>query len=293
MRPKLEQLAQGSGNQSFLCYGVEVDAFELLWHYHPEYELTCILKGKGQRLVGDEYQSFEEGDLVLLPPLLPHTWVSDPSHQGPCRAIVIQFSQEFVAQLTQFPEMKSLERLCARAGRGLFFPPARNGELSQLLQRMIQAGELVRFSLLLQVLQKLALKKSAPIASMTYRPMKGRENQQRIGKVFAYVQQSFSEEVSLAKAARLVHLSESAFCKFFKRASGKTFSDYTNDIRIGYASQLLLETDQSVRDISIASGFESLTYFNRVFRRKKKMTPGQFRQLNAVYSSKRSSSRSR
>lgn len=289
MKPRLEQLGQASGNRSFLCYRVTVAAFELLWHYHPEYELTYILRGKGKRLVGDEYQRFEEGDFVLLPPLLPHTWISDQPGDGPCSAIVIQFPEAFAAQLLEFPELKSLEKLFAKAGRGLHFSIPKTGEILSLLQKMPEANEVARFGQLLQVLQKLSLRKSTPIASVSYKPVKGNENQHRISKVFQYVQQSFADEISLDKAAGLLHLSESAFCKFFKRTSGKTFSDYVNEIRIGHACQLLLETDQSIRDIAAASGFESMTYFNRIFLRKKKMTPGAFRQIRPAYSSSKAS----
>ena len=94
-----------------------------------------------------------------------------------------------------------------------------------------------------------------------------------------YVQKEFKETVSLKKAASIIHLSESAFCKFFKRTSGKTFSDYTNEIRIAHACQLLIETDKPIIEIANDSGFESLTYFNRVFLRKKKKRPGEYRRI--------------
>jgi AraC-like DNA-binding protein len=176
--------------------------------------------------------------------------------------------------------MKQLEKLIGKAGRGLQFAPQGRDDVKPLLQQMIRAGEVVRFSLLLQVLQKLVGRKSSAIASLSYKRVKPNENQLRINKVFEYVQKRFNEEVSLTKASSLVHLSESAFCKFFKRASGRTFSDYVNEIRIGNACQLLMETDLPIRAIADASGFESLTYFNRVFLRKKKMTPVKFRRLN-------------
>lgn len=278
MKPKLEQLRQPAGNRSFLCYRVSVPSFELLWHYHPEYELTYILKGRGKRLVGDEYQAFEAGDFVLLPPLMPHTWISDQPDDGLSSAIVIQFPETFAAKLLEFPELKILEKLFAKAGRGLHFTVPKTAEILPLLQKMPEANDVTQLANLQQILQKLTLRKSSPIASISYKPLKGKENQQRISMVFKYVQQSFREEISLGKAAGLVHLSESAFCKFFKRASGKTFSDYVNEIRIGHACQLLLETDHSVRDIAIASGFESMTYFNRVFLRKKNIRPGEFRK---------------
>jgi AraC-like DNA-binding protein len=279
MKPKLEQLTQRNNNRSFFSYEVSVPSFEFLWHYHPEYELTYIIKGKGKRLVGDVYEKFQEGDFVLIPPLLPHTWVSEKKGKEKCRAIVIQFSLDFIEQLFQFPELTSLRKLFANADRGLQLKISKNHDLPLLLQKIVQGNELVSFTLLLQLLQQLTAKKAAPVVSVHYKPMKGNENQQRINKVFQYVQKEFGEHISLKKAASLIHLSESAFCKFFKRASGKTFSDYTNEIRIAHACQLLIESDTSISEIAYNSGFDSTTYFNRVFLRKKKLRPLEYRKM--------------
>ncbi len=279
MKPKLEQLAHRNNNRSFFSYEVSVASFEFLWHYHPEYELTYILKGKGKRLVGDVYEKFQEGDLVLIPPMLPHTWVSEKKGKENCRAIVIQFSVDFIEQLFQFPEMTCLKKLFVNADRGLQLTITKNHDLPLLLQKIVEGNELVSFTLLLQVLQQLTAKKAAPVVSVNYKPMRGNENQQRINKVFQYVQKEFADHISLKKAASLIHLSESAFCKFFKRASGKTFSDYTNEIRIAHACQLLIESDTSISEIAYNSGFDSVTYFNRVFLRKKKLRPLEHRKM--------------
>ncbi|MBI1344233.1 MAG: helix-turn-helix domain-containing protein [Terrimonas sp.] len=279
MRPRLEQLLPKIQNQSFLCYEVNVPAFEFFCHYHPEYELTCIVKGKGKRLVGDRFEKFQDGDWVLLGSNLPHTWVSDKNSKENCQAIVIQFTQVFIEKLCEFPELKGLEKLLVRAGRGLELGSAKNKEYVLLLKRMLVSSDMMRFTLLLQLLEQVLQKKSLPLASAKYKPIKGNENQLRINKVFQYVEKEFREKVSLKKAAAIIHLSETAFCKFFKRASGKTFSDYTNEIRIAYACQLLLETDKSIREVALDSGFDSLTYFNRVFLKKKKIRPGEFRRI--------------
>lgn len=279
MKPKLEQLTHRNNNRSFFSYEVSVPSFEFLWHYHPEYELTYIVKGKGKRLVGDVYEKFQEGDLVLIPPLLPHTWVSEKRGKENCRAIVIQFSVDFVEQLFQFPELACLKKLFANADRGLQLTIPKNHDLPLLLQKIVEGNELLSFTLLLQVLQQLTVKKPAPVVSVHFKPMKGNENQQRINKVFQYVQKEFAEHISLKKAASLIHLSESAFCKFFKRAGGKTFSDYTNEIRIAHACQLLIETDKPISEIAFNSGFDSVTYFNRVFLRKKKLRPLEYRKM--------------
>ena len=279
MKAKLEQLPQKKENQSFLCYEVNAPSFEFLWHYHPEYELTYIIKGKGKRLVGDSYESFSEGDFVLLGPNLPHTWISDEKGKENCRAVVIQFTHAFLEQLFKFPEMSAFEKLFAKAARGLQFKISKNKNCISLLQQMVERHELSRFPLLLQLFELVLHKKTTLLASAKYKAMKGNENQQRINKVFLYVEKEFKERVSLKKAASIVHLSESAFCKFFKRASGKTFSDYTNEIRIAHACELLIETDKLIRDIAFECGFESVTYFNRVFLKKKKLRPVFYRKM--------------
>jgi AraC-like DNA-binding protein len=282
MRPKLEQLTHRVNDQSFICYEVNVPSFDFFWHYHPEYELTCILKGKGMRLAGDSFERFEAGDLILVGPMLPHTWVTEKKTKESCSAIVIQFTHEFLEQLFKFPEMKCCEKVFAKAARGLHFNTSKNYDCVLLLQKMLQSNDLVRLTLLMQVLQQLSNKKHVPLSSVQYKPMKGYENQQRINKVFLYVEKEFKETISVKKAASLIHLSESAFCKFFKRASGKTFSEYTNEIRTAYSCRLLIETDKSISEIGFSAGFESLTYFNRVFLRKKKVTPRRYRKMNRI-----------
>jgi AraC-like DNA-binding protein len=253
-----------------------------MWHYHPEYELTYIIHGNGKRLVGDSYENFQSGDLVLSGPSLPHTWVSDQKGKQSCRAIVIQFTTDFAAQLLSFTEMRDIRPLLEKAARGIPFDHKKNKECVLLLQQIISAGEVSQLSLLMQVLHLLSQKNGVMLASLQYRPMKGNENERRINKVLTYVQKEFKHEVSLKKAASIVHLSESAFCKFFKRASGKTFSDYTNEIRIAYACQLLTSSDQPINAIAFESGFESLTYFNRVFLKKKQLTPLAFRRQSGI-----------
>lgn len=278
MRPRLEPLNHRLSSQSFIAYEVKVPSFDFYWHYHPEYELTYIVEGKGMRLVGDSYEPFEAGDLVLIGPMLPHTWVTEKVGNTNCQALVVQFSQKFMEQLLQFSEMKILEKLFEKAERGLQWTSS-GDQTSTLMQELLHSDDLLRFSWLLQVLHYLSAQHSTPIASLQYKPLKGNENQQRLNKVFLYVQSQFREQITLDQAAALVHLSKSAFCKFFKRASGKTFSDYTNEIRLAHACRLLVETDRSISEIATDSGFESLTYFNRIFLKKKKVRPGEFRRI--------------
>ncbi|MBA4196764.1 MAG: hypothetical protein C0459_04345 [Chitinophaga sp.] len=280
MRPKFEQLNSKITNQSFLCYEVKVAAFEFLWHYHPEYELTYILEGKGKRLVGDSYENFKEGDWVLLPPMLPHTWVSEHTATMQSRAIVIQFSKQFIEHLFYFKELKDIEKFFEKADSGLqFLQGTVHASVVELLQAINLNNGLPCFTYLLQVLKFASTIPCRNISSIQYKPIKGKESQIRINTVFQYVQNEFRNNISISKAAKQIHLSQSAFCKFFKRTSGKTFSDYVNDIRIAHACYLLIETDKPINLIAVESGFESLTYFNRVFLKKKKLKPREYRKV--------------
>lgn len=118
MRAKLELLSQKSNNRSFLCYEVKLPSFDFFWHYHPEYELTYIVKGSGKRLVGDSFENFHEGDLVLLGPSLPHTWFTEKKSKQNYKALVIQFSLNFMEPLLQYSEMADIKKLLKKRIKG-------------------------------------------------------------------------------------------------------------------------------------------------------------------------------
>ena len=278
MRAKLELLSQQNNNRSFLCYEVKLPSFDFFWHYHPEYELTYMVRGSGKRLVGDSYENFDEGDLVLLGPSLPHTWFTEKRSKENYRAIVIQFSLNFIEPMLQYTEMADIRKLLKKADKGLRFSTQKSKELSVHLYQILHNKGVDSITSLLLLLQKLSNSRTISLATPGFRPIKGNQNQQRINIVFQYVQQQFKNGISLREAASLIHLSQSAFCKFFKRISGKTFSDYVNDIRIAHACQLLIESDMLIVQIAYESGFDSLTYFNRIFLKKKETKPGSFRK---------------
>jgi AraC-like DNA-binding protein len=278
MKPRFEDIASKRGAYSYVAYRYATSAFPFLWHYHPEYELTLILEGSGERMVGDSHEYFFPGDLVLLGPGLPHTWVSEMGSA----AVVIQFSESFIAPILQYNECDRIRQLLARSSPGLSFPVTGlgKGDLMASIMRLPASKGVGRITGLLDVLQTLAGSRvvARPLASPYFQPALGKKTEGRIGKVFQYVHRHSGEHVALAEVAALINLSESAFCKFFKRTTGKTFSDYASDIRIGHACRLLAESDETITEIAYRTGFDSLTYFNRVFLRKKKMRPREFRK---------------
>lgn len=279
MKPMLENITTKRGQHSFIAFAVNSPKFGFYWHYHPEYELTLIVKGKGRRLVGDSHENFENGDLVLIGPGLPHTWVSDSSNKGKSEAVVIQFSIDFIERFAGLEEFSAISTLLLQAKQGISFKGKKAGPAMDKIKQLPAKSGVEKISFLLHILHELSTLKSVSLASSFYQPLKGKENENRINTVCQYVQKHAAEPLTIHKAAALIHLSPGAFCKFFKRVTGKTFSDYTNEIRIGLACQLLIETDKAIGTIAFESGFESLTYFNRVFLKKKRLRPNEFRKI--------------
>lgn len=270
MKISFEDVRSRQGAQSFLAYTFEVPRFKFHYHYHPEYELTFITEGKGERMVGNVCQSFEEGDLVLLGKSVPHTWAS----QEKGSAIVIQFSEALVQSLAHWQESKALKTLLSKAEKGLFFP--KSEAIATQMQTLLGLEGLKKILALFHLLDDLAYLPAetiSPASDFIW----SNKTETRINIVCQFIQNNYHQKIDLQQIASLVHLSESAFCKFFKKATQRTFSEYVNFVRIQAVCKSLSETDKTVAEIAYENGFENVAYFNRVFRQVKQCSPKQFR----------------
>lgn len=277
MKPRLEHIGDGKNEDSFRAFVVDLPRFEFFWHYHPEYELTLIVQGRGRRLVGDSHARFEEGDLVFIGPGLPHTWVSDDKHPMPAKSVVIQFSEAFITKLATLQELSFLPALLNKATRAIVCKGSGFRAVAEQMSALPAASGVDRIAGLLHVLQGLAGLRTSHLASRYYHALKGQVNETRVNQVCAYVQRHANGILTIQKAAALVHLSAPAFCKFFKRATGQTFSDYVNDVRIANVCNQLIASDKYIAEIAFANGFETITYFNRVFFKKTGLRPREYR----------------
>jgi AraC-like DNA-binding protein len=280
MKAILEDVKSNQGASSFYAFRYQVPFFQFKWHYHPEYELTYIVKGNGYRIVGNSYEYFNDGDLVLLGSNLPHTWSGKSNDDIDSDAVVIQFSNEFIAPFLELNESISIKNMLENAIRGISFE-ADESIVSKIIDLSTSNG-MDRIINLISILDDLSKKKTKSIASNTFHNVVSKKNELRINKVCLYIQNNFYNKISLKEVAELVYLTESNFCKFFKKATGKTYSDYLNELRINEACRLLVQTEKSINQISFECGFESLSYFNRVFLSKKEMTPSKYRKSIAI-----------
>lgn len=280
MKAKLENIPSERGASSFYAYKLQVPFFEFKWHYHPEYELTYIVKGNGYRIVGNSYEHFINGDLVLLGQNLPHTWSSKFEDDTFSEAVVIQFSEEFISPFLALNESFLIKNMLETSVRGISFKA--NEELVSKIMDLTETKGINRILKLISILDTLSKEQTKIIAPNTFHNVVSKKNEMRINKVCLFIQNNFGNKISLKQVAGLICLTESNFCKFFKKATGKTYSDYLNEIRINEACRFLIQSEKTINQISYECGFETLSYFNRVFFNKKGMTPSKYRKENLV-----------
>jgi AraC-like DNA-binding protein len=279
MKARLEQVEVGR-EVSFTCRRTAGPGWGFQWHFHPEYELTLIVRGSGQRFVGDDIADFRAGDLVLLGPSLPHTWYSRrPVRNPPHEAVVIQFLPSFMGDgFLERPETRSIARLLRQAGSGLHFRGASQAAAAERMQQITALPPLMRLTELLHILDILARCRSArTLSSPRFKAPARPSEQRRIHRALQYVHENLAGELTLTDAAARVRLSPSAFSRFFRRASGKGFAQYVNELRVGRACELLAETDRNIAVIAMDCGFNNLSNFNRRFKEVRGLAPREYR----------------
>lgn len=271
---------------SVLAFVRDDPAFAFSWHFHAEYELTLILRSRGKRFVGDSIADYKDGDLVLLGPNLPHTWVSTQDtmrRRRSHRAVVIQFGRDFLgAQFFGHPELKAIDGLLQRSAQGLEILGQTRRRVTDQIRRMQRQRGLERLLGLLRVLDLIARSREMrTLASAGFKPVLRRGDQARIDRVCGHIHAHLSDRLSLLDVASRVGLSPRAFTRFFKRTLGKTLVEYVNELRIGRACTLLINTDHTITEVCFAAGFNNLAHFNRKFLDMKQLTPRQYRRTHA------------
>lgn len=258
---------------------LETQTFDHPFHYHPEFELTLITAGSGHRFVGDHTDTFFSNDLILLGKNLPHCWLDFGQSKHLVSAVVIQFSENcFGEQFFLLPEMHAITTMLRKSGKGIQFHNVSGKLLSDLkaLPQLPSSSRLIRF---LDILEQLTAWNQTSVLSKTeYSNVTQDAKFSRVDKVFSYVADHFKTEVDLTHAAELVHMTPSAFCHYFKKYTKKTFTQYVNEVRIGYSCKLLMETDLNVSEVGFQSGYNSMSRFNKCFKKITKRTPLNYRK---------------
>jgi AraC-like DNA-binding protein len=281
MKPNFEKV--GSASSSVVIFERNDSEFPFYWHYHPEFELTLIISSRGQRLVGDGIADYGPGDLVLLGPNLPHSWRSGPvkTHRAEThRAVVVQFRHDFLGErFFELAEMASVAHLLRRSSNGLAFGYTETGRrVARSIAKLSLQTPARRLTTLLSALVELAEDMDAQVLStFKVKPICRVADQHRIDEICLFLNENFTEEIEFTKLAKRFHMDQASLCRFFKRATGRTMTAYLNELRVGAAAQLLINTSDSILDIGFRVGFGNYSNFNRQFKRIKGFGPRTLR----------------
>ncbi len=255
------------------------------WHYHLEYELVFINKGSGKRMVGDHIDRFENHDLVLLGPNLPHEWLCEPYYFSKEEgfkgdAIVIQFLEHFLGDsFFKLPENKKLFRTLEDAKRGCIFYGETKRQIIALLLQMKSLNKEDRFYELFKLFKILANTfEYKLLSSPNFTSDFNADDSSSLKKVIAFIMQNFNKKISMKQMLEISNMSSTTFSVVFKKNFNMTFSEYVLKVRVGYACSLLTDDKLSISQISHDSGFENLSNFNRIFKKIKGITPKEFRK---------------
>jgi AraC-like DNA-binding protein len=279
-------LSEGS---SFLATRLILPRFHSEYHFHPEYELKYVIESKGKRFVGDTIENFQEGDLILLGPNIPHYWKSDDIHdqsdQMQAKAVVVLFSDDFLGKnFFDIQEMIPIQELLKKSQAGLVFPDAINSQIPGLLEEVTKAKGPMRIILMLEILADLAKSESRQLLTEEYSsgtPFLDANSPSfvRLQKVHHYVIKNFHYPLQIEDIAQIANMTPHAFCKYFKKSTKKTFMTFLNELRVCHARKLLIENRIPISQICVESGFNNISNFNRQFKTGTTMTPSDFRTM--------------
>lgn len=248
------------------------------WHHHPEIELVYVRGGRGRRRIGTHVSYFTDGDLVLIGANLPHWGFTEPRTKNQAET-VIQFLPEHLGDsFIQLPEMQNLRNLIQLAQSGLSFHGNTRKQQGRRLEELINLDPLPRLLGLIDILHELSL--STEVESLNVAGFLQRIDNHEIERwetIQQFVNDNFDREVALQEIASLTAMTVPAFCRYFKRISGKTFVRYLNEYRITHACKLLTENHSTISEVAFSCGYNTLSQFNRCFKQITETTPSYYR----------------
>jgi AraC-like DNA-binding protein len=274
------EIAPLSSGDSFLVFDRVKDNFDFPVHYHPEFEINFIKNGKGvKRVVGDNIEEIEEIELVLVGPNLYHGWELNKCRNKEIHEITIQFHNDlFHETLLSRRIMAPIKEMFNRSIHGILFSKNTAEAISDRLIKISKLDGMDYFLEIVSVLYDLANSRNQRLLSTFTVDYDTFDDYDKMKLVYDYVQKNFAERITLEDVSNVASMSSISFNRFIKKRTGKTFVNYINDIRIGYAARWLVEKDLSISEIAFRSGFNNIANFNRSFKSIKKRTPSQYRE---------------
>lgn len=250
-----------------------------VWHYHPEVELIFVCGGSGKRQIGSNISYFSDGDLVLMGSNLPHCGMTNENTNNDYE-MVIQFKPDFLGEtIWELPEMQRIAHLLEKAKAGIVFSENIKKIIGKKIVEMHESSSLEKLVKFIEILDALASTTDYRILNAgKYYLQTQVEDNDRINLIFNYVKDRFKEQITLEEIADLANMRVPSFCRYFKKITNKTFTQFVNEYRITHSLKLLAEQPLSITEVCFESGFNNFSYFNKTFKQYIKKSPSQYRK---------------
>ena len=253
------------------------------WHFHPEYEIVYVEAEKGMRHIGDHISKYEGSDLALIGPNIPHLNF-DYGVKTTVDTVVVQMKEDFLgSHFFALPEISSINELFEKARTGLAFSGKTKKLAGEKLKLLASLSHFEQLITLLQVFQLLAeskesiLLKARPIANASVL-----KEQERMHRIYHFIETHYQQSINVNEVAKLSHLTTAAFCRYFKKSTHLTFTDFLNQYRINQSKKILLQ-NKTVTEACYQSGFENLSHFNKTFKKITGENPSAYRKKQKLF----------
>ncbi len=278
----LREVTPLSKTDCFMIFSRVKQHFTFPIHTHAEFELNFIENGIGaKRVVGDSIEEIEDLELTLITgAYLEHGWLDHKCTSDEIKEITIQFHADlFNEELLGKNQFRTVKEMLEKATQGVTFSVETIQDIKERLYSLASEPEGGHSVLkLFGILYDLSLSSMRQLSSQSFNDQEHNYDSRRIERAYNYMLKNYDKEVRLADIATLVGMTDVAFSRFIKKRTGRSFIDSLNDIRLGHASRMLIDTTHSILEICITCGFNNLSNFNRIFKKKKGCTPREFRQ---------------
>lgn len=270
-------------NDCFMIFSRHKKQFDFPLHTHNEIELNLVINGKGsQRIIGNHIGTIDDIELVMVGSDVTHGWFTDQCKSEDIHEVTIQFHADlFDEKFLKRNQMANIRKMFEDAKRGILF----SREITEKVAPRIEAlydndnGGFHSVLDLLAIIYDLSMAEDIKLLSdPTFDQKQMRSNSRRIESVFEYMNKNFNKQITLSEVAQIANMSEVSFSRFIKKHTGFNFVETLNEIRLGHVSRMLIDTNLTISEVAFCCGFNNMANFNRIFKRKKGLTPNKFRK---------------
>jgi AraC-like DNA-binding protein len=280
--PIMKEITPLTQSDCFTLLSRVKSSFNFPLHCHEEFELNFIRNAKGaKRVIGDHIEEIDELELVLIGPNLQHAWFTHKCKSNEIKEITVQFHKDlFDEKLLRRNQLSFIRNMFEKSSRGIMFSKATAEQLSDRITNLDKKTGFDSVLELMSILHDLSISRNMRILSdSSFNATEHyTHSSRRVEKTLEYMNQNFDKPVTLTDISKLVNMSEVSFSRFFKQRTGNTFVESLNEIRLGHASRILIETTQNISEVAYDCGFNNISNFNRIFKKKKGCTPKEFRE---------------